>query len=66
MHVPGLLERVHISRADEAFLVTRVDDAAQEADLLPIVYGSRLLKQVPFILIEAIPGCGPPWLQADD
>ena len=66
MHVPGLLERVHISSAGEVFLVTRVDDAAQEADLLPIVYGKRLLKRVPFIFIEAIPGCGPPGLQADD
>ena len=66
MHVPGLLERVHISGVGEVFLVTRVDDAAQEADLLPIVYGNRLLKGVPFIFIEAIPGCGPPRLQADD
>ena len=66
MHVPGLLERVHISGVGEVFLVTRVDDAAQEADLLPIVYGRRPLESVPFIFIEAIPGCGPPRLRADD
>ena len=66
MHVPGLLERVHLSGLDEVFLVTRVDDAAQEADLLPIVYGRRPLESVPFIFIEAIPGCDPPRLQADD
>jgi hypothetical protein len=66
MHVPGLLERVRISGVDEVFLVTRVDDAAQEADLLPIVYGNDLLKRVPFVLIEAIPGCGPPRLQGYD
>ena len=66
MHVPGLLERVHISGVGEVFLVTRVDDAAQLADLLPIVYGNGLLERVPFVLIEAIPGCGRPGLQADD
>jgi hypothetical protein len=66
MHVPDLLEAVHIVGMDEVFLVTRVDDAAQLADLLPIVYGNGLLERVPFVLIEAIPGCGRPGLQADD
>jgi hypothetical protein len=66
MHVPGLLERVHLCGLNEVFLVTRVDDTAQEADLLPIIYGNRPLERVPFIFIEAIPGCGPPLLHADE
>jgi len=65
MHVPGLLERVHLSGVDEVFLVTRVDNAAQEVDLLPIIYGRRPLEGVPFIFIEAIPGGGPPELGAN-
>jgi hypothetical protein len=65
MHVPGLLERVRLSGLDEVFLVIRVDGTVQEADLLPIIYGRCPLKHVPFIFIEAIPGCGPPQLRDD-
>ena len=65
MHVPGLLERVHLSGLDEVYLVIRVDDMAQEADLLPVVYGRHPLEGVPFVVIEAIPGCGPPRLRDD-
>jgi hypothetical protein len=60
MHVPRLLERVRLGGLDEVFLVIRADDTAQEADLLPVVCGRHPLEGVPFIFIEAIPGCGPP------
>jgi hypothetical protein len=60
MHVPGLLERVHITGLGEVFLVTGVNEAEQVADLLPIVYGQRPFLSVPFTFMESIPGCGPP------
>jgi hypothetical protein len=59
MHVPGLLERVHITGLGEVFLVTGVNEAEQVADLLPIVYGQRPFLSVPFTFMESIPGCGP-------
>lgn len=65
MHAPGLLERVHLYGLDEVYLVMRVDDTAQEADLLPVVYGRHPVKGMPFNFIEAIPGCGPPQVQDD-
>jgi hypothetical protein len=63
MHVPGLMERVHLGGFDEVYLVTRVDDAGQVADMLPLIYGLRPLLSVPFLLVESIPGCGPPPLR---
>src|ERR1700759_1093075 len=64
MHVPGLMERVHLGGLDEVYLVTRVDDAGQVADLLPLIYGSQPLLSVPFLVVESIPGCGPPPFEA--
>jgi hypothetical protein len=60
MHVPGLLERVRLMGLDEVYLVTPVDQRAQVADLLPIIYGQRRLDSVPFLAMEPMPGCGPP------
>jgi hypothetical protein len=60
MHVPGLLERVHVTGLDEVYLVIRVDHEAQVADFLPILYGRQQMDAVPFVIMEAIPGCGPP------
>jgi hypothetical protein len=57
------MERVRLMGVDEVYLVTRVDHEAQVADLLPIVYGRREVDAVPFVVIEAIPGCGPPILR---
>lgn len=64
MHIPGLLERVHLCGFDEVYLVTRVDGAGQVADLLPLIYGLKPLLSVPFQVVESIPGCGPPPLEA--
>jgi hypothetical protein len=58
MHVPGLLERVRIFGTHEMYLVMRVDHEAEVADLLPIPYGRRALLAVPFLVMEAVPGCG--------
>jgi hypothetical protein len=67
MHVPGLIERVRLTGFEEVYLVTRVDHAGQLADLLPLVYGRQQLESVPFVAVEAIPGCGPPdWSQDSD
>jgi hypothetical protein len=60
MHVPGLLERVRLMGLDEVYLVTRVDQRAQVADLLPIIYGQWRLDSVPFLAMEPMPGGGPP------
>ena len=60
MHVPGLLERVHLMGLYEVYLVTRVDHEAQVADLLPIIWGHQQLDSVSFQAMESIPGCGPP------
>lgn len=65
MHVPGLLERVRLSGLDEVYLVLRVDREAQAADLMPVVYGHNTVKSVPFLVMEPIPGCGPPKLLPD-
>ena len=65
MYVPGLMERVRVTGLGEVFLVTRVDEEEKEADLLPIVYGRQPLKQVAFLYLEPIPGCGPPKLRPD-
>ena len=65
MHVPGLLERVHLLGYDEVYLVTRVDQETQVADLLPMIYGERQLESVPFLVMEAIAGCGPPVLGSE-
>jgi hypothetical protein len=62
MHLPGLMERVRLRGFEDVYLVIRVDCEAQAADLLPIVYGHRVLKSVPFEAVEAIPGCRPPKL----
>jgi hypothetical protein len=66
MHVPGLLERVRITGLDEVYLVIRENGAEQLADLLPIVYGRSPVRSVPFIFMEAIPGCGPPRLEPEE
>lgn len=66
MHVPALMERVRLTGFDEVYLVTRVDHESQVADLLPIVYGKHLISSVPFGVMEAIPGCGPPVLSSND
>lgn len=63
MHVPGLLERVRLCGLHEIYLVTRVDYETQVADLLPIGYGQSSVRSVPFLALEAIPGCGPPQLK---
>jgi hypothetical protein len=64
MHVPGLLQRVHLIWLNEVYLVPRVDREARVADLLPIIWGQRQLDSVPFLAMESIPGCGPPiWVQ---
>jgi hypothetical protein len=65
MYVPGLFERVRLVGLDEVYLVTRVDHGAQVADLLPIIWGQRQLDSVPFLVVQAIPGCGPPQLGPD-
>lgn len=59
MHVPVLLERVRLTGFDEVYLVTRVDQAEQLADLLPMIFGKRQIDSVPFLAMESIPGCGP-------
>ena len=66
MHVPGLLERVRITGLGEVYLVTRVSEAKQWADLLPIVYGRDLVRCCPFTFLEAIQGCGPPRFEPDE
>jgi hypothetical protein len=58
MHVPSLLERVRIAGLNEMYLVMRVDHEAAVADLLPVPYGRRALLSVPFLVMEAVPGCG--------
>lgn len=65
MHVPDLFERVRLVDLDEVYLVTRVDHGAQVADLLPIIWGQRQLDSVPFLIMQAMPGCGPPPLGPD-
>ena len=62
MHVPGIFERVRLGGLDEVYLVTRVDQEAQVADLLPLIYGHGTVESVPFLVMEQIPGCGPPVL----
>ena len=57
------MERVRLTGIDEVYLVTRVDDAGQVADLLPLKYGVHPRRGVPFPALEAIPGCGPPRLR---
>jgi hypothetical protein len=66
MHVPDLLERVRLSGLDEVYLVIRVNGAEQVADLLPIVYGRSPVRSVPYLFMEAIPGCGPPDLEPEE
>lgn len=66
MHVPALMERVRVTGIDEVYLVTRVDHVSQVADLLPVVYGKRLIRSVPFGVMEPIPGCGPPVFSPND
>jgi len=63
MHVPGVFERVRLCGLDEVYLVTRVDQETQVADLLPLVYGNRTVESVPFLAIVQLPGCGPPDLE---
>ncbi len=63
MHVPGLLERVRLSGLGEVYLVTRVDREARAADLMPVIYGHDTVESVPFVVMEPIPGCGPPKLR---
>ena len=65
MHVPGVFERVRLCGLDEVYLVTRVDQEAQVADLLPLIYGYRTVESVPFPAIVQIPGCGPPDLESN-
>ena len=65
MHVPGVFERVRLCGLDEVYLVTRVDQEAQVADLLPLIYGYRTVESVPFPTIVQIPGCGPPDLESN-
>jgi hypothetical protein len=60
MHIPGLLERVRLLGVDEVYLVTRVDHEARMADMLPLVYGSAEIHNVPFNAIQAVPGWEPP------
>jgi hypothetical protein len=62
MHVPGVFERVRLCGLDEIYLVARVDQEAKVADLLPLIYGHRMVESVPFLAIVRIPGCGPPSL----
>lgn len=66
MYVPGRLERVRIAGLGEVYLVTHVSEAKQSADLLPIVYGQRLVRCCPFMFLEAIQGCGPPCSEPDE
>lgn len=65
MHIPGLMERVHLRGFDEVYLVTRVDHTGQVADLLPLIYAVKPLLAVPFQLVDSIPGCGPPPVRLD-
>lgn len=60
MHAPGVMERVRLWGLGEVYLVLRVDRKAQAADLMPVVYGRETLVSVPFLVMEPIPGCGPP------
>ena len=65
MHVPGVLERMRLFGFDEVYLVTRVDQEAKVVDLWPIIDGHGMVEAVPFLMIEAIPGCEPPDLSLD-
>jgi hypothetical protein len=65
MHVPGLMQRVRRRGLEDVYLVIRVDHDAQAADLVPIVYGRRAVKSVPFKALEPIPGCPAPKLRPD-
>ena len=60
MHVPELMEAVHLVGLDEVYLVTRVDHNKRVADLLPIIYGKRQVNSVPFLVMEAISQWRPP------
>jgi hypothetical protein len=60
MHVPELMERVRLVGMDEVYFVARVDYDSQVADLLPMMYAMRAVHDVPFAVIEEIPGSGPP------
>jgi len=60
MHVARVLEGVRLSWLDEVYLVTRVDQEAQVADLWPLIPGHGVVESVPFLAIERIPGCEPP------
>lgn len=60
MYVPDLLETVHLTGIDEFYLVTCVNLAKEQVDLLPLVYGRRPLTSVPFLFVEAVRWCGPP------
>jgi len=48
---------------NEVYLVTRVDHAVQAVDLLPLRYGLRQLRTVPFLALEEIPGLQAPSLK---
>jgi len=65
MHIPCLMERVRLIGLFEVYLVTGVDHVGQVADLLPLAYAVQALKAVPFLLMESIPGCGPPLVGAN-
>lgn len=63
MHVPSLLERVRLTGLNEVYLVTRVNDAEEVADLIPLKYAPFTMESVPFATLEAIPGIFPPRLR---
>ena len=66
MHVPELMEAVHLVGLNEVYLVTRVDRNERVADLLPIIYSRQQVNSVPFLVIEAIPQCRPPVAELND
>jgi hypothetical protein len=56
MHVPDVMEKVHLAGVDEVYLVLSVDHQAESVDVLPILFGGVRLKTVPFFCVEAIAG----------
>lgn len=48
MHVPGVFERVRLCGLDEMYLVAGVDQEAKAADLLPLIFGHRMVESVPW------------------
>jgi hypothetical protein len=57
MYVPSVLDRVRVKGEARMFLVVRVDEANQCADLAPWGEQYRQIQHFPFSIIEFFPTC---------